>query len=47
MTLSLPIPGKKEKYAFYYIPYKLDQGYTNYKGEVFLRESESVLEFRR
>lgn len=46
MTLSLPIPGKKEKYKFYYVPYKLDSDYTNYQGEVFLRESESILEFR-
>ncbi len=47
MTLSLPIPGKKEKYSFYYVPYKLDNEYTNFKGEVFLRETESVIEFRR
>lgn len=46
MTLSLPIPGKKEKYAFYYVPYKLNSEYSNFKGEVFLRETESILEFR-
>jgi hypothetical protein len=46
MTLSLPIPGKKEKYPFYFVPYKLDAEYTNFKGEVYLRESDSVLEFR-
>jgi len=47
MTLSLPIPGKKEKYSFYYVPYKLNADYTNLKGEVFLRETETVLEFRK
>ena len=46
MTLSLPIPGKKEKYGLYYVPYKLSPDYSNFKGEVFLRETESVLEFR-
>ena len=46
MTLSLPIPGKKERYSFYFVPYKLDAEYTNFKGEVYLRESDSVLEFR-
>jgi len=23
MTLSLPIPGKKEKFSFFYIPYEI------------------------
>jgi len=46
MTLSLPIPGKKEKYTFYYVPYKLSPDYSNFKGEIFLRETESILEFR-
>ncbi len=27
MTLSLPIPGKKEKISFYYVPYKLTQDF--------------------
>jgi hypothetical protein len=47
MTLSLPIPGKKEKISFFYIPYDLNvNDYTNFKGEVFMRETDSVLEFR-
>lgn len=46
MTLSLPIPGKKEKFSFFYIPYKLGKDYVNNKGEVFLRETESVRDFR-
>ena len=47
MTLSLPIPGKKEKIAFFFIPYHLNPNYTNNKGEVFLRETESILDFRK
>jgi hypothetical protein len=47
MTLSLPIPGKKEKYGFFYVPYNMNTDYTNFKGEVYLRESESILELRR
>jgi ubiquitin carboxyl-terminal hydrolase 4/11/15 len=46
MTLSLPIPGKKEKFSFFYIPYNINKDYRNFKGEVFLRESDSILEFR-
>lgn len=46
MTLSLPIPGKKEKVSFFFIPYKLGRDYVNNKGEVHLRESDSVREFR-
>lgn len=47
MTLSLPIPGKKDKFAFFYIPYHIKKDdNTNFKGEVFLRDSESIKEFR-
>jgi hypothetical protein len=46
MTLSLPIPGKKEKFSFYYIPYHIKRNYTNFKGEVFLRDSENVRALR-
>jgi hypothetical protein len=42
MTLSLPIPGKKEKYVFYFVPYNLTKDYKNIKGEVFLKETESI-----
>jgi hypothetical protein len=47
MTLSLPIPGKKEKFSFFYIPYNITKDYSNYKGEVHMRETDSILEFRR
>jgi hypothetical protein len=47
MTLSLPIPGKKEKFEFFYIPYKMDaEDYNNFKCEVELRESETIQAFR-
>ena len=46
MTLSLPIPGKKEKISFFFIPYDITSTYKNYKGEIFLRESDSVRDFR-
>ena len=42
MTLSLPIPGKKEKYTFYLVPYNLTKDYKNIKGEVFLKETDSI-----
>ena len=29
MTLSLPIPKKKEMKEFYFMPYKIDKGYMN------------------
>ncbi len=47
MTLSLPIPGKKTKVTFYYVPYTLDLSYYNNKGDVYIRETDSVREFRR
>lgn len=46
MTLSLPIPGKKEKFSFFYIPYHMHTEYTNFKGEIFLRETDQILELR-
>lgn len=47
MILSLPIPGKKEKFGFFYIPYHIDESYTNYKGEVYLRETDTINDFRQ
>lgn len=47
MTLSLPIPGKKEKFTFFYIPYNIAEGYCNFKGEIFLRETDNIAEYRR
>lgn len=47
MTLSLPIPGKKKKYPFFYISYHLHAEYTNYSGSVSLRDSQTIGDFRR
>lgn len=46
MTLSLPIPGKKEKFSFFFIPYNITKDYKNNKGEVYLRESDTIRDFR-
>lgn len=47
MTLSLPIPGKKEKYTFFFVPYHIGRSnYTNLKGEAMLTETDSIREFR-
>jgi hypothetical protein len=47
MTLSLPIPGKKKKYSFYFICYNIVEGYTNHGGFVNLRETETIGDFRK
>jgi hypothetical protein len=47
MTLSLPIPGKKEKYTFYLVPYNFTKDYKNLKGEVWVKETDPIWEFRR
>ena len=46
MTLSLPIPGKKEKFPYFFIPYNITKKYANMKGEVFVRETDNIIEFR-
>lgn len=46
MTLSLPIPGKKEKLAFFFVPYHITPTYKNFKGEVHLRETDTIRDFR-
>eukprot|EP00347_Sterkiella_histriomuscorum_P018454 403345455 len=46
MTLSLPIPGKKERVGFFFVPYNITPEYKNFKGEVFMRESDTISDFR-
>jgi ubiquitin C-terminal hydrolase len=46
MTLSLPIPGKKELINFFFIPYHITPTYKNFKGSVSMRESDTVRDFR-
>lgn len=47
MTLSLPIPGKKKKFSFFFVPYEINEGYVNYSGEIFLRDTETIADFRQ
>jgi hypothetical protein len=47
MTLSLPIPGKKAAIKFYYIPYEIKEGGTNFKGEIKVSDTESVATMRQ
>ena len=43
MTISLPLPGRKVNAGFYLIKYNLDvEDYTNFKGEVKLKETDTV-----
>lgn len=46
MTLSLPIPGKKQQYNFFYIPYHITEEYKNFKGNVNLRDNDSIRDLR-
>ena len=47
LTLTVPIPGSKKKFPFFYIPYSMDvEDYTNFIGEVYMRESENFQAFR-
>lgn len=48
LTLTVPIPGAKKKFTFFYIPYFMDvDDYTNFSGDVSLRESDNVETFRK
>ena len=46
MTMSLPIPSKKQKISFYYVPYDIKKDYINKSGELMLRATDSFQEFR-
>lgn len=47
MTISLPLPGRKVNAGFYLIKYNLDvEDYTNFKGEVKLKETDTVQSLR-
>ena len=47
MTMLLPIPAKKQQVIFYFIPYDLAKdGYTNFKGQIEIRGSETVMDMR-
>lgn len=46
MTMLLPIPNKKQPTKIYYIPYNIKEKYVNRSGEVRVRSTETVAEFR-
>jgi hypothetical protein len=47
LTISLPIPGKKEQIKFYFIEYDINSQSNNYQGSVFVRDSEHISTFRQ
>lgn len=46
MTMSLPIPGKKETLKLFYIPYDIKENYQNKICTVHIRSSDTWAEFR-
>jgi hypothetical protein len=46
MTMSLPIPSKKQKVNFYYVPYDIKNNYVNYSGELMLRTTDTFSDLR-
>lgn len=34
MTMSLPIPAKKQKMNFFFVPYNIGEGYINHAGDI-------------
>ena len=47
MTISLPLPGKKVKFSFYFIRYNMgEEDYCNYLSDVSLKESDNIQAFR-
>jgi len=46
MTMMLPIPAKKMKVEFFYVPYHLKDGFVNKKANVLARETDTVAMLR-
>lgn len=46
MTMLLPIPAPKKDFKFFYIPFKIEPGYTNRSGEVKLSSTDYVSTLR-
>jgi hypothetical protein len=47
MTLTVPIPGKKDKIKAFYIPYDMmNPTYSNFVGDISLRESDTMATYR-
>ena len=46
MTLSLPIPKKKETKEFFFLPYHVKQGYMNFSYKIRVGGSDSLRTLR-
>lgn len=46
LTVSLPIPGKKENIKIYFIEYDINGNSNNYQGSISVRDSENISIFR-
>lgn len=46
MTLSLPIPKKKESKEFFFLPYSLKQGYMNFSYKIRVGGSDNLRTLR-
>ena len=42
----LPIPAPKKKVNFFYIPYKVEEGYMNKNGSIMLGQNDNFKAFR-
>jgi len=47
MTLSLPIPKKKEEKDFFLIPYNIKEDYVNYSYKIKVGGSDNMRTMRR
>lgn len=46
MTMMLPIPAKKAKVEFFFVPYHLKDGYVNKKTNLTVRDTETISTLR-
>jgi hypothetical protein len=46
MTMMLPIPAKKAKIEFFFVPYNIEDGYINKKAYIQARDTESISTLR-
>ena len=46
MTIMLPIPAKKDKISFFYLPYNIKDGYINNRVEIMMRGTDLVSQLR-
>jgi hypothetical protein len=46
MTMLLPIPSKKIKCMFFFVPYEISEGYINYSCAIEIRSSDTIMDLR-